>query len=136
MGAVALQFGKRTGVIIGLDRDVLDPDTLLVLLRLDDRRDVELQPGEVELAAAPGDLPLHRRAEIVDVEFRHLLGIVLGLDMDVTDVHRHARLLREGSLSRAEEARAPQLGSTSRRTQPQDWREPRMSTARELADFL
>ena len=62
--------------------------------RLDDRRDVELQPGQVQLAAAPGDLPLHRRAEIIDVEFRDLLGIFLGLDMDVTDVHRHARLLR------------------------------------------
>src|SRR5205823_13555183 len=93
-GAVALQFGERAGVVVGLDRDVLDPDMLLVLLRLDDRRDVELQPGEVELAAAPGDLPLHRRAEIVDVEFRDLLGITLGLDVDVSDVHRHARLLR------------------------------------------
>jgi len=78
-GAVALQFGDRTGVIIGLDRDVFDPDTLLVLLCLDDRRDIELQPGQVELTAAPGDLPLHGRAEIVDIEFRDFLGSSLVL---------------------------------------------------------
>src|SRR5262249_29226282 len=87
---------KRPGIVIGLHRDVLDAEVLLMLLRVDDRGDIELQPVQIELQAAPGHLPLHRGAEIVDVELRGLLWI-LGLDVDVPDLHGHARLLRLGA---------------------------------------
>ena len=91
--AVALQLGDRAGIVVGLHRDVLDPHHLLAVLGGADRRDVELQPVQVELDIAVGSLVLHRRAEIVDVELRRLLGVVR-LDVDVPDFHGHARLLR------------------------------------------
>ena len=47
-----------------------------------------------ELAAAAGNFPLHGRAKIVDVELCDLLRILSGLDVDVPELHGHARLLR------------------------------------------
>jgi hypothetical protein len=40
------------------------------------------------------NFPLHGRAEIVDVELRDLLRILSGLDVDVSELHGHARLSR------------------------------------------
>src|SRR6516164_1820325 len=79
--------------IVGLDRDVLDADMLLMVLVGDDRRHVELHAVQVELAAAAGNFPFHGRAEIVDVELRDLLRILSGLDVDVPELHGHARFL-------------------------------------------
>src|SRR4029077_13294277 len=101
--AVAAELGDRAVVVVGLYRDVLDPHHLLAVLRRGDRRDVELQPVQVELDIAVGGLVRHRRTEIVDVELRRLLGIVR-LDMDVPDFHGHARLLRLGWLRVADAA--------------------------------
>jgi hypothetical protein len=66
---------------------------LLSLLGRADGGDVELQPMQLELDVAVGGLVLHRRAEIVAVELRRLL-VVVRLDVDVSDFHGHARLLR------------------------------------------
>jgi hypothetical protein len=52
-----------------LDRDVLDAIVLLVVLAGDQRRDVELQPLQVEAKATAGNFGLHSRAEIVDVDW-------------------------------------------------------------------
>ena len=54
---------------------------------------VELHAVQVELAAAAGNFPLHGRAKIVDVELCDLLRILSGLDVDVPELHGHARLL-------------------------------------------
>src|SRR2546423_2938748 len=91
--AVLLQLRKRAGVIVGLQCDVLDAVTLLVVLGRDDCRNVELQPMQIDLKSAPGHLALQGRAEIVDIKLRRRLG-VRGLDVDVPDFHGHARLLR------------------------------------------
>src|SRR6516162_6669358 len=45
--AVLLNVGERAGVIVGLDRDVLDADMLLMVLVGDDRRHVELHAVQV-----------------------------------------------------------------------------------------
>src|SRR6516165_4811832 len=50
---------RRFGVIVGLDRDVLDADMLLMVLVSDDGGHVELHAMQVELAAAAGNFPLH-----------------------------------------------------------------------------
>src|SRR5204862_4374353 len=91
--AVLLQLRKRAGVIVGLQCDVLDAVTLLMVLGRDDYRDIKLQPMQIKLEAAPRHLALQGRAEIVDIKLRRRLG-VRGLDMDVSDFHGHARLLR------------------------------------------
>jgi hypothetical protein len=65
---VLLKVRKGTGVIVGLDRDVLYADMLLMILVGDDGRYVELHAVQVKLAAAAGNFPLHGRPEIVDVE--------------------------------------------------------------------
>src|SRR4051812_20417086 len=105
--AVAAQCCQRAGVVVGLHRDVLDAEMLIMFLRVDYGRDVKLQAVQIELQTAAGDLALHGGAEIVDVELRGLLR-VLGLDVDVPDFHGHARLLRIGvvlaSLTRRFEA--------------------------------
>jgi hypothetical protein len=92
--AVLLKVREGAGVIVGLDRDVLDADMLLMILIGDDGRHVELHAVQVELAAAAGNFPLHGRAKIVDVELCDLLRILSGLDVDVPELHGHARLLR------------------------------------------
>jgi hypothetical protein len=69
---------------------------LLVVLRRDDRGDVELQAGKIDLNAAAGNVLLYGRAEIVDVELRDFPRVVIGLDVDVPDFHGHARLLLFG----------------------------------------
>ena len=66
--AILLEVRDGAGVIVGFDRDVLDADMLLMVLVGDDGSHVELHTVQVELAAAPGNFPLHGRAEIVDVE--------------------------------------------------------------------
>jgi hypothetical protein len=50
--AVLLKVREGAGVIVGLDRDVLDADMLFVILVGDDGRHVELHAVQVELAAA------------------------------------------------------------------------------------
>src|SRR6516225_1550114 len=128
--AVLLNVGERAGVIVGLDRDVLDADMLLMVLVGDDRRHVELHAVQVELAAAAGNLPFHGRAEIVDVKLRDLLRILSGLDVDVPELHGHARLLPLGSTKRRRGgACRSQLGSTSIGTQPAFARFPAFSRA-------
>src|ERR1700751_4618947 len=94
--AILLNVGERAGVIVGLDRDVLDADMLLMVLVGDDRRHVELHAVQVELAAAAGNFPFHGRAEIVDVELSDLLRILSSLDVDVPELHGHARFLLAG----------------------------------------
>src|ERR1700747_3806749 len=85
----------------------------------DDGRPVELHAVQVELAAATGNFPLHGRAEIVDVELRDLLRILSGLDVDVPELHGHARFLLLGfTKGRRGAACRSQLGSTSIGTQP------------------
>src|SRR6202011_4495199 len=59
----------------------------------DDSRHVELHAVQVELAAAARNFALHGRAEIVDVELCDLLRILSGLDVDVPELHCHARFL-------------------------------------------
>src|SRR6516162_11888600 len=104
--AVLLEVRERAGVIVGFDGDVLDANMLLMVLVGDDGRHVELHTVQVELAAAPGNFPLHGRAEIVDVELRDLLRILSGLDVDVPELHGHARLLPLGFAKGAEAAPA------------------------------
>src|SRR5262249_60182939 len=94
--AVLLEVREGAGVIVGFDGDVLDADMLLMVLVGNDSRHVELHTMQVELAAAAGNFPLHGRAEIVDVELRDLLRILSGLDVDVPELHGHARLLPLG----------------------------------------
>src|SRR5580692_9742834 len=91
--AVLLKVREGAGVIVGLDRDVLDADMLLMILIGDDGRHVELHAVQVELAAAAGNFPLHGRAKIVDVELCDLLRILSGLDVNVPELHCHARFL-------------------------------------------
>jgi len=91
--AVLLKIRDGTGVIVGFDGDVLDADMLLMVLVGNDGRQVERHTVQVELAPAAGNFPLHGRAEIVDVELRDLLRILSGLDVDVPELHGHARLL-------------------------------------------
>src|SRR5260370_6921036 len=91
--AVFLKVREGAGIIVGLDRDVLDADMLLMVLVGDDGRHVELHAVQVELAAAARNFPLHGRAEIVDVELCDLLRILSGLDVDVPELHCHARFL-------------------------------------------
>src|SRR5580658_9520483 len=93
LGAVLLKVREGAGVIVGLDRDVLDADMLLMVLVGVDRSHVELQAVQVELAAAAWIFPLHGRSEIVDVKLCDLLWILSGLDVDVPEFHGHARLL-------------------------------------------
>src|SRR5271170_4140172 len=102
--AILLKVREGAGVIVGLDRDVLDADMLLMVLVGDDGRNVELHAVQVELAAAAGDFPLHSRAEIVDVELCDLPWILSGLDVDVPELHGHARLLPLGTCPRRAEA--------------------------------
>src|ERR1700720_1489621 len=71
---------------------MLDAEVLLTALGGDNPGDVELQPMQVQLAAASGDFRLQRRAEIVHVELRSLLR-VLALDVHMLDGHRHGRFL-------------------------------------------
>src|SRR4051812_2480680 len=99
-----LKVREGAGVIVGLDRYVLDADMLLMVLVGDDGRNVQLHAVQVELAAAAGNFPLHGRAEIVDVELRDLLGVLSGLDVDVPELHGHARLLPLGICPRRAEA--------------------------------
>src|SRR6516165_12300833 len=91
--AILLEVREGGGVIVGLDRDVLDADMLLMVLVGDDRRYVELHAVQVELAAAAGNFPFHGRAEIVDVELSDLLRILSSFDVDVPELHGHARFL-------------------------------------------
>ena len=84
--AVLLEVREGAGVIVGLDRDVLDADMLLMILVGDDRRHVELHAVQVELAAAAGNFPLHGRTKIVDVELCDFLRILSGLDVDVPEL--------------------------------------------------
>src|SRR6266481_4149536 len=63
-----------------------------------------LHAMQVELAAAAGNFPLHSRAEIVDVELCDLPWILSGLDVDVPELHGHARLLPLGICPRRAEA--------------------------------
>src|SRR5277367_4997174 len=113
--AVFLKVREGAGVIVGLDRDVLDADMLLMVLVGVDRCHVELHAVQVELAAAAGSFPLHGRPEIDDVELCDLLRILFGLDVDVPELHGHASLLRYGFAQDAPRRRLPlQLGSTSR----------------------
>src|ERR1700719_909166 len=93
---ILLKIREGAGVIVGLDRDMLDADMLLMILVGDDSRHVELHAVQVELAAAAGNFPLHGRAEIVDVELSDLLRILSGLDVDVPELHGHARFLLPG----------------------------------------
>src|SRR5262249_42609008 len=104
--AVLLEVREGARVIVGFDGDVLDADMLLMVLVGDDGRYVELHTVQIELAAAAGNFPLHGRAEIVDVELRDLLRILSGLDVDVPELHSHARLLPLGFTSRSLAARA------------------------------
>src|SRR6516225_3726461 len=94
--AILLEVRDGAGVIVAFDGDVLDADMLLMVLVGDDGRHVELHAVQVELAAAARNFPLHSRAEIVDVELRDLLRILSGLDVDVPELHGHARLLPLG----------------------------------------
>src|SRR3984893_7708678 len=106
---------------------------LLMVLVGDDGRHVELHAVQVELAAAARNFPLHGRAEIVDVELCDLLRILSGLDVDVPELHCHARFLPlRISPRRAEAAPAPQRGSTSRGTQPTFARLPAFSARKSL----
>src|SRR5215468_9408971 len=111
--AVLLEVREGAGVIVGLDRDVLDADMLLMVLVGDDGRHVELHAMQVELAAAAGYFPLHGRAEIVDVELRDFLRILSGLDVDVPELHGHTCLLPLGCTKGRRGACHAQLGSTS-----------------------
>src|SRR5262249_54238450 len=117
--AVLLKVREGAGVIVGFDGDVFDADMLLMVLVGDDGRHVELHAVQVDLAAAAGIFTLHGRAEIVDVELRDLLRILSGLDVNVPELHGHARLLpllfTKGPRSGACHS---QLGSTSIGTQP------------------
>src|SRR5215470_539276 len=70
----------------------------------DDGRHVELHAVQIELAAAAGNFPLHSRTEIVDVELRDLLRILSSLDVDVPELHGHARFLLPGICPRCAEA--------------------------------
>src|SRR6516162_6765498 len=91
---------------------------------------VVLHTMQVELAAAAGNFPLHSRAEIVDVELRDLLRILSGLDVDVSELHGHARLLLLGcTKGRRGGARRSQLGRASIGTQPVFARFPAFSRA-------
>src|SRR4051812_33119822 len=139
MRAVAAEFGDRAGIVVSLQRDMLDPHHLLAVLGRADCRDIELQPVQVELDVAVGGLVLHRRAEIVDVELGRLLGVVR-LDVDVSDLHRHARLLlfgcagtTAGATGRAWQSGAANSTIAMRGTAMSS---TGMSTARELANFL
>src|SRR5215471_6239175 len=69
----------------------------------DDGRHVELHAVQIELAAAAGNFPLHSRSEIVDVELRDLLRILSSLDVDVPELHGHARFLLTGICPRCAE---------------------------------
>src|SRR5690348_18172494 len=92
--AVLLKVREGAGIIVGLDRDVFDADMQLMILVSDNCCHVELHAVQVELAAAARNFPLHGRAEIVDVELCNLLRVFSGLDVDVPELHGHARLLR------------------------------------------
>src|SRR6516225_8135335 len=128
--AILLKVREGAGVIIGLDRDVLDANVLFMVLVGDDGRHVELHAVQVELAAATGNFPLHGSAEIVDVELRDLLRILSGLDVDVPELHGHARLLPLGfTKGRQGGACRSQLGSTNIGTQPAYARYPAFSRA-------
>jgi hypothetical protein len=63
---------------------------LFVFLAIDQRRDVELQPMQIEAKATTGNFGLHSGAEIVDVELRSLLGIA-GLYVYMLDGIGHGR---------------------------------------------
>src|SRR5690349_4795575 len=93
MRAVLLEVREGAGIIVGLDRDVLDADMLLMVLVGVDGRHVELYAVQVELAAAAGSFPLHGRPKIVDVKLCDLLRILSGLDVDVPESHGHVCLL-------------------------------------------
>src|SRR6516165_1462137 len=132
--AILLEVREGGGVIVGLDRDVFDADMLLMVLVGDDGRHVELHTVQVELAAAAWNFPLHRGAEIVDVELCDLLRILSGLDVDVPELHGHCRLLPLGSTKRRRGgACRSQLGSTSRRTQRRSPDFDRMSPPAKIA---
>ena len=61
---------------------------LLMVLRGDDGRDVELQTVQIELHAAAGNLGLHGRAEIVDIVLGGLLRVGR-LQMDMLHCEGH-----------------------------------------------
>jgi hypothetical protein len=73
---------ERARVVVGVERDVLDPVVLLARLPIDDGRDVERETVQVHTVAARADLGHERRAEVVDVELHRPLG-VMGLQMHV-----------------------------------------------------
>src|ERR1700751_4256051 len=60
--AILLNVGERADVIVGLDRDVLDADVLLMVLVGNDGGHVELHTVQVVLAAAARNFPLYGRA--------------------------------------------------------------------------
>src|SRR5262249_40367543 len=126
--AVPFEVREGAGVIVGFDRDVLDADMLLMVLVGNNGRHVELHTVQVELAAAAGNFPLHGRAEIVHVELGDLLRILSGLDVDVSELHGHTRLLPLGfTKGRRGGACLSQLGSASIGTQPAFARFPALS---------
>src|SRR5687767_10204817 len=50
--AVGAELRERARVVVGVDGDVLEPVVLLTRLAVDDRRDVELEPVQVDGVAA------------------------------------------------------------------------------------
>src|SRR5260370_17471172 len=128
--AVFLKVREGAGIIVGLDRDVLDADMLLMVLVGDDGRHVELHAVQVELAAAARNFPLHGRAEIVDVELCDFCGSSLVLMWTCPSCIAMHVSSRYGLARGAPGRRLPsQLGSTSRGTQPTFARLPAFSRA-------
>jgi hypothetical protein len=78
--------------MVGFDRDVLDADMLLMVLVGDDGRHVELHAVQAELAAAVGNFRFTVAPKFVNVELPDLLRILSGPDVDVPELHGHARL--------------------------------------------
>src|SRR5208282_3394343 len=87
---VGLELGHCPGIVVGVDGDVLDAVNLLAALGGDHPGDVELQPVQIEAAAAARNFGDQLRAEIVDVKLRGLLRI-LAFEMYVLDGHSHDR---------------------------------------------
>src|SRR5213594_3785590 len=85
--AIGSEPGQRCRVVVGVHGDVLEAVVLLALLRVDQGRDVELQPMKAHAVAATR-LADQRRAEVVDVELHRRLGIP-GLHMNVVRAEGH-----------------------------------------------